>query len=376
MTDTARTLRIALLGTKFMGRAHSQAWLAAGLYFDPPLAPVLHTLAGRDAVATREAADRWGWAHASTDVEAVLVDPGVDLVDVATPNDVHREQAVAALAAGKHVACEKPLAGTLTDAKAMAAAATTAAGRALVWFSYRRVPAIALARMLVGQGRIGTIRHVRAVYAQQWGGPDAPDVWRFDARVAGTGAHGDLNAHIVDAVTFVTGEQITEVSGAITRTFVPSRTVDDAVVFLGRLSGGGVATFEATRLATGYHNHHGFEIHGDDGAVRFWFDRMNVLDYYDGSADRLVRGWTSIEVGDAGAGHPWADGWYPAGHPIGYQDTFTNQAVDILRLLGGADPVVPLPDFAEALVVQAVLEAVLVSARRRAPVQVAELLGP
>ena len=359
-----------------MGRAHSNAWSQAARFFDPALFPRLQAVTARDPVATEAFRERWGWRTAAPDVAHLIADPDVALVDICTPNDAHRDAAIAALAAGRHVACEKPLAATLADARQMAAAAAGATGRTFVWFSYRRVPAIALARMLVGQGRIGTIRHVRAVYAQQWGGPDAPDVWRFDARVAGTGAHGDLNAHIVDAVTFVTGEQITEVSGAITRTFVPSRTVDDAVVFLGRLSGGGVATFEATRLATGYHNHHGFEIHGDDGAVRFWFDRMNVLDYYDGSADRLVRGWTSIEVGDAGAGHPWADGWYPAGHPIGYQDTFTNQAVDILRLLGGADPVVPLPDFAEALVVQAVLEAVLVSARRRAPVQVAELLGP
>ncbi len=367
------SLPVALLGTKFMGRAHAQAWLAAGRFFDVPLMPVLHTIVGRDPAATEDVARRWGWAHASTDALAVVTDPEVALVDVATPNDVHREQAVAALEAGKHVVCEKPLAGTLADARAMAAAAAAAPGRAWVWFSYRRVPSIALARLLVQQGRIGTVHHVRAVYAQQWGTADAAPVWRFDGAVAGSGAHGDLNAHIVDAVRFVTGEEIVSVAGAVAQTFVPSHTVDDAVLFLARLSGGGVASFEATRLATGYPNHHGFEVHGDRGALRFWFDAGQRLDFFDATADPLVRGWTTIEVG--APGHPYADLWYPVGHPTGYQDTFTNQAVDVLRALGGDEPVVPLPDFAEALVVQEVLEAALESARRRAPVDVAEISG-
>ncbi|MFN0284271.1 MAG: Gfo/Idh/MocA family protein [Kineosporiaceae bacterium] len=368
------TVGIALVGSKFMGAAHSNAWQQVTRFFDPPLTPVLHSVVARDAEAVTGFGRRWGWQHASTDLAAVLADPHVGLVDVCTPNDVHREQAVAALEAGKHVACEKPLAGTLADARVMAKAAQAAPGRTFVWFSYRRVPAIALARTLVSQGRIGEIRHVRAVYAQQWGGPAAPAVWRFDASVAGSGAHGDLNAHIVDAVRFVTGEELVEVSGAVTKTFVPSHTVDDAVLFLARLSGGGIATFEATRLATGYHNHHGFEIHGELGALRFWFDEMPYLDYYDATAEPLVRGWTRIEVSDGDAGHPWVGSWWPAGHPIGYEHTFTNQAADILTVLGGGEPVAPLPDFAEALVVQAVLATALESARRGAPVEVGELL--
>lgn len=368
------TVGIALVGSKFMGKAHSNAWQQVTRFFDPPLAPVMRTVVARDAAATAEFARRWGWQSSTTDLATALADPEVTLVDVCTPNDVHREQAVAALEAGKHVACEKPLAGTFADAKAMAQAAKTAAGTTYVWFSYRRVPAIALARTLVGQGRIGEIRHVRAVYAQQWGGPAAPAVWRFDGGIAGSGAHGDLNAHIVDAVRFVTGEEIVEVSGSITKTFVPSHTVDDAVLFLARLSGGGVASFEATRLATGFHNHHGFEIHGELGALRFWFDEMPYLDYYDATAEPLVRGWTRIEVSDGDAGHPWVGNWWPAGHPIGYEHTFAHQAFDILTALSGAEPVAPMPDFAEALVVQAVLETALESARRGTPVEVGELL--
>jgi predicted dehydrogenase len=368
------TVGIALVGSKFMGRAHSNAWHQVARFFDPPLTPLLHSVVARDAVAVAEFARRWGWQHASTDLAAVLADPDVHLVDVCTPNDVHAEQAIAALEAGKHVACEKPLAGTLADARAMARAADAAAGNTYVWYSYRRVPAIALARLLVGQGRIGEIRHVRAVYAQQWGGPATPAVWRFDGAVAGSGALGDIGAHIVDAVRFVTGEEIVEVSGAVTKTFVPAHTVDDAVLFLARLSGGGVATFEATRLATGYHNHHGFEIHGELGAVRFWFDEPGVLDYFDATAEPLIRGWTRIEVSDGEAGHPWVGAWWPAGHPIGYEHTFANQAADILTDLAGGVPVAPMPDFAEALVVQAVLETVLESARRGTPVPVGELL--
>ncbi len=371
MTDT---LGIALIGTKFMGRAHSNAWHQVTRFFDTPLEPVLRTVVARDRAAVEEFAQRWDWQQGSTDLTAALADPLVGLVDVCTPNDVHREQAVAALEAGKHVACEKPLAGTLADARLMTNAAAQADGRTFVWFSYRRVPAIALARMLVRQGRIGEVRHVRAVYAQQWGGPATPAVWRFDGAIAGSGAHGDLNAHIVDAVRFVTGEEITEVSGSITKTFVPSHTVDDAVLFLARLSGGGIATFEATRLATGYHNHHGFEIHGERGALRFWFDDMGCLDYFDATAEPLVRGWTRIEVSDGDAGHPWVGSWWPPGHPIGYEHTFTHQAADILTVLGGLEPVAPMPDFAEALVVQAVLEAALESARRGAPVEVREVL--
>ncbi|MFZ0158348.1 MAG: Gfo/Idh/MocA family oxidoreductase [Kineosporiaceae bacterium] len=365
-------LAVGMIGTRFMGRAHSNAWGQVARFFDVPLRPALHTVAGRHPQATQEFAERWGWQHASTDPAALVRDPAIGLVDICTPNDAHRDSAIGALEAGKHVACEKPLAATLTDARAMAAAAAAASGRTFVWFSYRRVPAIALARELVLQGRIGAVRHVRATYLSQWG-QDAGDVWRFDASVAGSGALGDIAAHIVDTVQFVTGEPVSRVAGALSKTFVPSHTVDDAVLFIGELAGGATASFEASRFSVGHHNTHGFEIHGERGALRFQFDEMGRLGYYDGSTPAAVRGWTTIEVGDAAAGHPWVGSWWPPGHPIGYEHTFTHQAADILSVLGGREPVAPIPDFADALQVQTVLETAAESARRAAAVDVAEI---
>jgi len=372
-------LAIGMIGTKFMGRAHGNAWAQVGRFFDLDalgLRPVLHTVAGRDPEATAAFASRWGWGQACTDPAGLVRDPAIGLVDICTPNDVHRDAAIGALEAGKHVACEKPLAGTLADARAMTEAARTASGRTFVWFSYRRVPAIALARELVRQGRIGAVRHVRAVYLSQWG-IGAGDVWRFDAAVAGSGALGDIAAHIVDAVQFVTGERVMTIAGALARTFVPTHTVDDAVVFLGELAGGATASFEASRFSTGHHNAHGFEIHGERGALRFRFDQMGRLGYYDATADGAVRGWTTIEVCDGEAGHPWVGAWWPPGHPIGYEHTFTHQAADILTVLSGHEDalVAPMPDFVDALQVQTVLETVATAVSRRTAVEVAELAG-
>jgi predicted dehydrogenase len=390
MTDS---LNIALIGTKFMGRAHSNAWLNVSRFFDGGPTPVMHTVVGRNAAELDAFAARWGWAHSSTDVAAVVADPDIGLVDVGTPNNVHAEQAIAALEAGKHVACEKPLAGRLADAEAMATAAASAPGQTFVWYNYRRVPAVALAHRLVAAGALGRIYHARAAYLQSWGGPDTPLLWRFQGDVAGSGAHGDLNAHIIDAVRFVTGEEITVVEGAIEETFIEQRdllsdgaggaiagagastaegkgasTVDDAVAFLARLSGGGIASFEASRLATGYHNANRFEIHGERGALRFNFERMNELDYYDASGDGGTAGWTTIDVTRGGDGHPYADAWWPDSHGLGYEHSFVNQAADIIRMIGGGEPLVPMPDFADALRTQRVLHAAIESARHRAPV--------
>ncbi|HUG83105.1 MAG TPA: Gfo/Idh/MocA family oxidoreductase [Euzebya sp.] len=391
-------LTIALLGSKFMGRAHSNAWLSVAKFFPVPRTPVMHTVVGRNAEELQAFASRWGWQHASTDWQAVVTDPAIDLVDIGTPNDVHAEQAIAALEAGKHVACEKPLAATLEDAKAMAAAAATAEGRTFVWFNYRRVPAVALAQRLVAGGALGRIYHVRAAYLQSWGGPDTPLLWRFKGDVAGSGAHGDLNAHIIDAVRFVTDEEITTVEGAIEHTFIEERTllegsaggeiagagaatagakgkstVDDTVMFLARLSGGGLASFEATRLATGYHNANRFEIHGEHGALRFDFERMNELGYYDATGEGATAGWRTIDVTRGGDGHPYADAWWPDSHGLGYEHSFVNQARDILTMIGGGDPLVAMPDFADALQTQAVLHAAVLSARTHAPVEVADV---
>lgn len=386
---------VALIGSKFMGRVHSNAWMSVGKFFPDAGRAVRHTIAARNAEELEVFADQWGWDSWNADWRTIPDDDDVDLVDIATPNHVHAEQAIAALEAGKHVACEKPLAATLADARAMAEAAAAADGQDFVWFNYRRVPAIALAHRLVADGALGRIYHARAAYLQSWGGPETPLLWRFQGDVAGSGAHGDLNAHIIDAVRFVTGEEIVRVDGAIEHTFIEERplleddqggeiagsgaatsedmgesTVDDAVMFMGRLSGGGLASFEASRLATGYHNANRFEIHGEHGALRFDFERMNELGFYDAIGDQATGGWTTIDVTRGGDGHPYTDAWWPDSHGLGYADAFVNQASDILTALAGNDPVVPLPTFADALKTQQVLEAALVSAREHAPVAV------
>ncbi|MHC4869719.1 MAG: Gfo/Idh/MocA family protein [Planctomycetota bacterium] len=304
-------IRVAIVGTKFMGRAHSTGWNGANRFFDLPRGLELAAAAGRDSRETAAFAKRWGWSRATTDWMSLLEGDEVDLVDVATPNNLHAEMSIAALEAGKHVACEKPLAATLDQARTMRDAAKKAAKRGLrtyVWFNYRRCPAIAFARQLVMEGRLGPLFHVRASYLQDWGRAGTPLLWRFDSKVAGSGAHGDLNAHIIDMARFVTGEEFSEVSGAIEKTFVVDReipgggggaisgkggrasakrgrsTVDDCVLFLARFTGGAVGTFEATRLATGNQNRNQIEVNGEKGSIRFDFERMNELLWWDDTA--------------------------------------------------------------------------------------------
>jgi len=365
-------LGIGLVGTKFMGRAHANAWRQAPCFFDLSRRPRLQCVAGRDRVAARAFAERWEVATTAPTWEALVRDPKVHLVDVLTPNHLHAPIAIAALQAGKHVACEKPLAGSLGHARAMRDAARASKARTFVWFNYRRCPAIGLVRQLVTEGRLGTIRHARASYLQDWGGAATPMLWRFDAALAGSGAHGDLNAHLIDLVRFTTGEEIAEVCGAMETTWVKSRrsgarkaesTVDDATLFLARLSGGATASFEATRLATGNKNANRLELNGTKGSVRFDFERMNELEWWDDTLPARLRGWSRIMCTDAE--HPWAGAYWPAAHLIGYEHGFTSMAADIVRALTGQKPVLPLPDFDDAFRTQCVLHAALVSAREK-----------
>ena len=233
MTDTsARTLRVAMVGHAFMGNAHSQAWRTAPHFFDLPLRPEMAVVVGRDADRAAEAAARLGWAESSDRLaRGRSARDDIDLIDICTPGDTHAEIAIAALAAGKHVLCEKPLANTVAEAEAddrrRRAGATRSGVRAMVGFTYRRVPAIALARQLVAEGRIGEIRHVRAQYLQDWiADPEAPLSWRLDKAKAGSGALGDIGAHIIDLTQFITGDRITEVSGRL-ETFVKERPLAD-----------------------------------------------------------------------------------------------------------------------------------------------------
>jgi predicted dehydrogenase len=381
---TTPELGIAMVGHAFMGAAHSQAWRVAPAFFDLPARPVMAVLAGRDADRTRAAARRLGWAEAVTDWKSVLDRDDVHVVDICTPGDTHAEIAIAALNAGKHVLCEKPMANSVDEAVAMAEAAERAAQRgvrAMVGFTYRRVPALGLARQLVAQGRLGRIHHVRAQYLQDWiVDPAAPLSWRLDKAKAGSGALGDIGAHIVDATQFILGDTIAEVSGTL-ETFVTRRplasehsglsgtaseesgpvTVDDAALFLARFAGGALASFEATRFANGRKNALRIEVNGSAGSLAFDFEDMNVLQFFDGTEDSAVAGFRRIVVTEPE--HPYVAAWWPAGHGLGYEHAFTHQAVDFVRAVAaGTDPT---PTFADGLQVQRVLAAVETSAASR-----------
>ena len=368
------SIGVGMVGYAFMGRAHSQAWHAVGRAFDLPLRPRLAAICGRDAAATAAAADRLGWAAAETDWRPLIARDDVQLVDIVAPGDTHAPIAIAALRAGKHVLCEKPLANTLAEAEAMAAAADAAfpgGARAMVGFNYRRVPAIALARQLVERGRIGALRHVRAVYLQDWlVDPDSLLTWRLQAEHAGSGALGDLGAHIVDLAQFLAGDAITGVS-AVSATFTGQRplpggvgtgqvTVDDATVFTARFASGALGSFEATRSATGRKNGLRIELNGSAGSLAFDLERLNELEFYDGDDTEggTTAGFRRILVTEPD--HPYLSAWWPPGHIIGWEHTFTHQAKDLLTAI--AEGAQPEPSFGDGLAVQRVLDAVQRSA--------------
>ena len=394
----SKSCNVALVGTKFMGRAHSNAWLKVAKFFELPHDPVMHTLIARNPQETAAFAARWGWKSFTTDWKAAMKNPEIHLVDITTPNNAHRELSIAALEAGKHVACEKPLAATLSDAKAMMDAARKAKkSQTFVWYNYRRCPAIALAHQLVKEGRLGRIYQIRGSYLQDWAGPNTPLMWRFQGDVAGSGALGDLLAHTIDAAKFITGDEISEIIGAAMETVIKERvileqgggeisgrgaktaskkgksTVDDISLFLARTKTGALCSFEATRLSTGYKNENRLEIHGDKGAIRFGFERMNELDFYDNTLEEKVQGWNTINVTNGGAGHPYAANWWPTAHVLGYEHSFVNMAADIVNAIGGKKPVVPLPTFADAYETQRVLEAVTISAKNKGPIKLSQV---
>src|SRR5947209_7957413 len=390
------TIPVCLVGHKFMGRTNSNAYLKVNKFFgDLPVMPVMHTIVGRNAEELRAFAQEWGWQKTSTDWRAAVTSGDVQFVDIGTPNNMHREMALAALEAGKHVACEKPLAHNLAGARGMRDAARKARkSKTCVWYNYRRPPAVALAHQLFQAGRIGRVYHIRAFCLQDWAGPSVPLIWRFDKKVAGSGSNGDLGAHVIDMARFITGDEFAEINGAITETFIKEREipaqgsaggiaagaaaakgrmgkvdVDDATIFLGRMKSGALASVEATRFATGYQNRNGIEIHGEKGAISFNFEDMNWLSFYDTTIERRAQGWTKIMV-THGGDHPYAGNWWPDAHIIGYEHGFINQVADMMSVIGGKAPVVPLPDFEDAYKTQQVLEAAMVSAEQKRPVKI------
>lgn len=368
-----------MVGYAFMGAAHSQAWRTAPAFFDLPMHPRMTAVCGRDKDAATRVAERFGWESVETDWRALLERDDIDVIDICTPGDTHAEIAIAALQAGKHVLCEKPLANSVAEAEAMAEAAAEAAKngvRAMVGFTYRRTPAVAMARKLVADGWLGTIRHVRAQYLQDWlNDENTPLSWRLDKDKAGSGALGDIGAHIVDMAQFVTGSQIESVSGLM-ETFVKTRpvsgdhatlggsssadaergpvTVDDAAVFTSRFDDGSVGVFEATRFATGRKNALRIEVNGSTGSLAFDFEDMNVLQYFDATEDPATAGFRRIIVTEAS--HPYVAAWWPPGHGLGYEHGFTHQVVDLVTAI--ADGTDPTPSFADGLAVQRVLAAV------------------
>lgn len=378
------TLRVAMIGYGFMGAAHSQGWRTAPRVFDLPAAIEMAVLVGRSAGPVAEAAARWGWGEHATDWREVVARDDVDIVDIATPGDTHAEIAVAALAAGKHVLCEKPLANTVEDAERMREAAAKAASRgtrSMVGFTYRRVPAATFARDLVAQGVVGAVRQVRAQYLQDWlVDPEAPLTWRLQKERAGSGALGDIGAHAIDLAQFITGQRLTEVSGALS-TLVTERpvlerssglggtggeergavTVDDVALFSGRFDGGAIGAFEASRFATGRKNALRIEVSGDRGAIAFDLEDLNALHVYDATAAAERQGFTRVLVTEPG--HPYLEGWWPAGHMLGYEHGFSHQVKDLVEAVAHDTPL--LPDFDDGLQVQRVLAAVERSSEQR-----------
>ena len=363
---TARTYGVAVVGHAFMGKAHSNAWRNVGAFYPDVPRVRQQVLVGRDRAALETAAATLGWASVSTDWQAVLADDRVDVVDLCVPGHLHATMASEALAAGKHVLVEKPLANTVAEAEAMADAATAAADRgvhAMVGFNYRRIPALALARQYVGGGRIGQVRQARVAYLQDWlADDDAPMTWRMRKETAGSGALGDLASHAVDQVRSLLGQEIVRVNGQL-RTFVAQRdgeqgredvTVDDAAWATLHTDGGVVASVEVTRMATGRRNSLQVELYGSRGAIRFDLEALNELHAcLDGATS-----WTRELVTDPG--HPYVDAWWPPGHTLGWDHTFTSQAADFLRCLDEGRP--PTPSFADGLAVQRVLAAIEQSA--------------
>ena len=376
-----RKLNVLTIGYGFMGKAHSNAYARVNQFFpDLGVEPVRHVLCARDGDKARQFADTWGYEHVETDWEAAIARDDVDIVDIASPNVTHREIALAAARAGKMILCEKPLAMDVAEAEEMTAAVEEAGVANMVWFNYRRVPAVALARQVVDEGRIGRPFHYRATYLQDWTiAEDVPQggatLWRLDAAVAGSGVTGDLLAHSIDTAMWLNGP-ITRVV-ADTETFVKERVhqetgearpveIDDACMFLARFANGAMGTFESTRYARGRKNYNTFELNGADGSLRFDLEDPQYLEYFEytrqdtgDKVDSHLTGWRRVHT--TNFEHPYMDHWWVPGCTIGYGHTFVNALADFLAAVEKGERA--RPDFRDALETQRVCDAVLLSAR-------------
>jgi myo-inositol 2-dehydrogenase/D-chiro-inositol 1-dehydrogenase len=375
-----KILNIGVVGCGFMGRTHSNAFRQAPRFFDLPYRPVLKTICARNGEKAAAFAQKWGYESFETDWRKLVDANDIDLIDIASPNDTHEEVAVAAARAGKMVMCEKPLGRNPAESEAMVKAVESAGVANMVWYNYRRVPAVTMAKQLIDEGRLGRIFHYRTVFLQDWTiSADLPQggegLWRLDAGVSGSGVTGDLLAHNIDTAMWLNG-QIDEVT-ATTETFIKSRkhnltgkeepvTIDDASLFLARFGNGSLATFEATRYARGHKALYTFEINGERASIKWDLHDLHRLEYFDHRDEGRLRGWRSIHVTDSD--QPYMKHWWVPGLQIGYEHTFVHQAADFLTALG--DGTSAAPTFRDALRTDYVTDAVLASAMTRQWVKV------
>jgi len=371
-----------MIGYGFMGKAHSNAWRQAPHFFDLPANIEMHTICGRNLNALQAARAKFGWKYACTDWREVVNSPDIDIIDISTSNLTHAEIGIAAAKAGKHIFCEKPLAMNVADARKMVDAARKSGVKNMVGFNYRRVPAIAFAKKMIDAGKLGEIRHFRGTYLQSWvSDPQFPMNWRLRKETAGSGAHGDLNAHLIDLAQFLVGDISATVG--VQETFIKERrkeaqaiglgatagkgyekvTVDDASVFLARfapgkkVAPGAYGTFEATRLAPGHKNYNRFEINGSEGSMIFCFERMNELEYCNRTDPDDQPGFKTILCTERV--HPYVAAWWPPGHVLGYEHTFVHEVVDLVNAIANNKPIAP--DFLAGAKCVAVLESAVKS---------------
>jgi myo-inositol 2-dehydrogenase/D-chiro-inositol 1-dehydrogenase len=377
-----KNLNIGVVGTGFMGRTHSNAFSQVNHFFDLPYKPVLKAICARSGDKARAFAAQWGYESVETDWRKLVESRDVDVVDIASPNDTHAEIAIAAAKAGKMVLCEKPLGRNPSESEAMVAAVEKAGVANMVWYNYRRVPAVTLAKQLIDEGRLGRIFHYRTKFLQDWTiSSDLPQggtaLWRLDANVAGSGVTGDLLAHNIDTALWLNGH-INEVS-AMTETFIKERKhqltgdvqpvkIDDASAFLARFRNGSLATFEATRYARGHKALYTFEINGEHASIAWDLHDLHRLEYFDHGDEGRLRGWRSIHITDSD--HPYMKQWWVPGLQIGYEHTFIHQAADFLEGVGRGHTA--SPTFRDALMTDYVTHAVLESAASRQWVTVKE----
>ena len=368
-----KKLNIGLVGYGFMGRTHANAFGKVNQFFDLDYHPVLKAACGRDAKSIKAFADNWGFESAETDWKKLVERKDIDLIDIASPNDTHAEIAIAAAKAGKMVMCEKPLGRNAAEAESMVKAVEAAKVANSVWYNYRRVPAVTLAKQLIDEGKLGRIFHYRAKFLQDWTiSADLPQggagLWRLDAKVAGSGVTGDLLAHCIDTAIWLNGDfdKVT----AMTETFIKERkhtltgkvekvTIDDASAFLARFKNGSLATFEATRYARGHKALYTLEINGEKASITWDLHDLHRLQYFDHSDEGRVRGWRSLHITDGD--HPYMKHWWVPGLQIGYEHTFIHQAADFIEGITKGTPTAPT--FRDALATDYVTDAVLSSAK-------------